>query len=333
MTVKPNMSSSNLLPFFPAGFPDETISSRVSRYHISRGRPTMYVTYKHLFGKPPFSLTGLVQQHLDKLAEKLPGSPQANLVELQNESTLLPLFQQFFGPKTATRHPDRIPGTPLIELPRHIKGDSRLTHICTHCLVADERDYGCPYIHRAHQIPGVTACWKHATRLIDCCPFCECPFAQPNQLILSAWMGCECGYAIADHAQSGQQLASGVEVEFAQFAQALLAAEPSRLSIEQLIDIYKARAIEIGCRWGGEPRQSQNAVWQNRSPFWEGTVFDDRSCVQVWKSRALAQHSLCSLCRRGAADSAFDGRSFSFSRRLALPQSRRRHLAHQTGTR
>lgn len=249
MHAKPSAPSAHYLPFFPAGFPDETIGSRVSRYHIRRGRPTMYTTYKQLFGKLPFSLTGLVQQHLDKLAEKLPGSVHENLAELQRDSTLLPLFQQFFGPKTPTKHADR-EGTPLIELSRRIKGDSRLTHMCAQCLIDDEREHGWPYIHRAHQIPGVTACWKHGTQLLDCCPSCGCPFAQPNQLILSAWMGCECGYSIADHAHAGQRSASSVEIEFSQFAQALLAATPRRLSIKQLIAIYKERAIEIGCKWG-----------------------------------------------------------------------------------
>lgn len=252
MSVKPSTPPARLLPFFPAGFPDETIGSRVSRYHIRRGRPTMYMTYKHLFGQSPFSLTGLVQPHLDKLAKRLPGSPQANLLELQRDSTLLPLFQQFFGPKTAAKHADRSQGTPLIELSRRINGDSRLTYLCPYCLIDDERNHGCPYIHRAHQIPGVTACWKHATRLLDCCPSCGWPFAQPDQLILSAWMGCECGYAIADHAHADQLPAAGVEVEFARFAQALLAADTRRLSIDQLIYIYKERAMEMGCGWGGE---------------------------------------------------------------------------------
>ncbi|MGK5030545.1 TniQ family protein [Janthinobacterium sp. MDT1-19] len=250
MPVKTTARESSILPFFPLGFPDETIGSRVSRYHIRRGRPTIQVTYKQLFDKAPFSLTGLVQPNLDKLAERLPGLPRHNLVQLQNDSTLLPLFQQFFGPKSATRHPDRIPGPPLIKLPRRIKGDNRLTYICTHCLVDDERDHGCPYIHRAHQIPGVTACWKHSVRLLDRCPSCGCPFAEPKQLILSAWMGCECGCALADQARPDLQPASAVEVEFARFAQVLLAAKPSKLSIEQLIDIYKVRAIEIGCQWG-----------------------------------------------------------------------------------
>jgi len=248
---KPPKSPALIVPFFPAGFPDETIGSRVSRYHIRRGRPTMSATYKQLFGRMPFSLTVLIQPHLENLAEKLPGSSQDNLMELQNNSTLLPLVQQFFGPKTATRHADRVPGTPLVELPRRIVGDSRLTHMCADCLIEDERDYGWPYIHRTHQIPGVTACWKHSTRLLDCCPSCGCPFAQPDQLILSAWMGCECGYSIADHAHSGQQPASNVEIELSRFAQALLAAAPRRLSIDQLIYLYKERAVEIGCKWGG----------------------------------------------------------------------------------
>ena len=67
------------VPFFPAGLPDETIGSRVSRYHIRRGRPTMATTFRQLFDRSPFSLTNLIQPHLEALAARLPGSQALNL--------------------------------------------------------------------------------------------------------------------------------------------------------------------------------------------------------------------------------------------------------------
>jgi len=90
-----NHPSKELLPFFPASLPDETIGSRISRYHILRGQPTAHTTYRQLFNQSPFSLTTLVQPHLDKLAARLPGSPKFNLKTIQKENTLLPLFQHF----------------------------------------------------------------------------------------------------------------------------------------------------------------------------------------------------------------------------------------------
>ena len=238
----------SLLPFFPAGFPDETIGSRVSRYHIRRGRPTNNATYSELFNRPPFSLTPLVQSHLDKLAVRLPGSPVENLRQLQDESTLLPLFRRFFGNQSAKR---TVVGDEIaaIEQPRRLVGGSRLTHLCTQCLAEDEKSHGCRYIHRSHQIPGVTACWKHGAPLIDRCPSCRQPFAQPNQLILSAWMGCECGHDLAaapDQAESSPK----IEVEFAKFSKALLVGAPVALTAEQLVHVYKLRVIQLGFRCG-----------------------------------------------------------------------------------
>src|SRR5471032_1699379 len=180
-----------ILPFFPSALPDETISSRVSRYHIRRGQLTNNSTYTELFGLAPFSLTPLVQPHLDKLALRLPGSPVDNLRVLQNDSTLLPLFRRFFGTHLAKR---KTIGNEItaVELPRRLLGGSRLTHLCPECLVDDDKVHGCRYIHRSHQIPGVTSCWKHGRLLMDRCPACRQPFSQPGQLILSAWIGCDC---------------------------------------------------------------------------------------------------------------------------------------------
>lgn len=251
MFEKQNTSSTKILPFFPSALPDETIGSRVSRYHIRRGRPTAHATYHQLFDRGPFSLTTLVQPYLEKLAARLPGSPAMNLYSLQNDSTLLPLFQRFSGTRKATGHASRESDITSVELPRRIIGDSRLTHICTQCLVDDEHAHGCPYIHRSHQIPGVTACWKHATPLIDRCPSCRQPFAQPNQLILSAWLGCECGHSLAESAIATQASPSDIEVEFARFTRTLLESEHIQLKPSHLVQLYKVRAGELGFGWGG----------------------------------------------------------------------------------
>lgn len=250
MISKKTKSPTNTLPFFPAGLPDETIGSRISRYHILRGQPTAQSTYKQLFERAPFSMTCLVQPHLYKLAKKLPGSPEENLIYIYNDSTLLPLFQRFSGTQTETKNANEFNPSPTNKMQRRINGDSRLTNLCAQCLVDDEKLYGVPYIHRAHQIPGVTACWKHAKTLLDCCPSCRCPFAQPSQLILSAWLGCTCGYFIANIEGTSPEVPSDLEVQFARFSQTLLAADPIKLSPNQLAEIYKKRAIDSGYSWG-----------------------------------------------------------------------------------
>ncbi|NHZ62363.1 TnsD family Tn7-like transposition protein [Massilia genomosp. 1] len=255
----------NTLPFFPAGFPDETLGSRVSRYHIRRGQPPDHATYHELFGRPPFSLTPLVQSHLDKLAIRLPGTPVENLRRLQDQSTLLPLFRRFFGTQTTQR---RVVGNAVaaIELPKRLVGGSRLTHLCAECLADDEKVHGCRYLHRSHQIPGVTVCWKHGLPLIDLCPSCRQPFAQPNQLILSAWMGCECGRNLAVAPES-VACSTSTELEFARFAKALLAESQIALTAEQLVEVYRERSIKLGFTCGGH-RIKRKALFAEIEAFY-----------------------------------------------------------------
>lgn len=147
-----------------------------------------------------------------------------------------------------------------------MSGDSRLTHMCPQCLTEDEDEHGCAYLHRSHQIPGVTTCWKHETRLLDRCPSCNCPFAHPSQLILSAWLGCACGFLIAVHKQSGTELSSIHEKEFARFTRQLLIAGPVQLTTRQLITMYKQRAAECGYAWGGD-RVNRKALFAKIEEF------------------------------------------------------------------
>jgi len=246
MFVKMIPPANQFLPFFPSSYPDETIGSRISRFHILRGQPTAKFTYKQLFDVAPFSLTTLVQPHLDKLASKLPGSAKYNLQTIQNENTLLPLCQHFSGTQVSLTNSTSETDIYAIELPRRIKGSSTVTHMCPQCLVQDEQEHGCAYIHRSHQIPGVTVCWKHTCKLLDRCPACSCPFARPNELILSAWLGCTCGYVIGDHSNAVEESVKEVEIGFANFTRTLLIAEPILLNTLQLVTLYRKRAIELG---------------------------------------------------------------------------------------
>lgn len=265
MFEKHDKSPTAPVPFFPAGLPDETIGSRVSRYHIRRGRPTMATTFRQLFDRSPFSLTNLIQPHLEALAARLPGSQALNLVHLQAESTLLPLYQRFLGATWDGRKRQQKIGA-CVAPARRINGDSRLTHICRQCLVDDECEHGFPYIHRAHQIPGVTTCWKHAATLLDRCPSCRQPFAQPTQLVLSAWLGCDCGHALSAEVESKAAEPSEIEVNFARFTRELLEAEPVKLRPGELVGIYRTRAAEVGFGWGRE-RIKQKALFESVEMF------------------------------------------------------------------
>ena len=235
-----------ILPFFPAPYPDEAITSQISRYHILRGHRTERAIYDELFQAAPFSLTYWVPPYIDRLARRLPGCPDANHTALIKDGTLLPLFKAF---GRMNDEDDICEKYQSVAMPRRIVGESGTTHLCISCVIEDMDTYGMPYIHRAHQIPGVTACWKHETKTIERCPVCKCPFEIPKSLILSPWKACACGRAIDGFANI-EGMATPMEIDFARFSKDLLSGaefvEPGLL-----VKVYKNRILGLGFSRGG----------------------------------------------------------------------------------
>jgi hypothetical protein len=238
-----------MLPFFPTGFRDEIFASRVSRYHIQRGNLTSRVTYSELFQVAPFALTYWVPPYLDRLSARIPGNPEETVAAIHQESTLLPLFRQFVGARF-NHDPSAASTYSYRDLPRRIVGESGTTRICIHCLAEDEEEHGTPYIHRAHQIPGIFACWKHGVRLIDRCPHCRCPVEATKDLILAPWRHCACGRPLQDPGHAFQVEASEIEVSLARFTKEVLDAAPIPLESSRLVELYRMRAMELGFRRG-----------------------------------------------------------------------------------
>jgi len=69
------------LSFFPASFSDETLFSRVSRYHLLAGTRQDEMTFSALFGRGGHSVdfTELAPPSLTVLASLLPGDPLVQL--------------------------------------------------------------------------------------------------------------------------------------------------------------------------------------------------------------------------------------------------------------
>lgn len=232
------------LPHFPASFPDEHVSSRITRFHIRSGHCASIQTFKRIFDKPPFALYHLVIPHLRLLAEKLPGAVESNLAELEKEGTLLPLYQQF-----NTRDPNS-PAQSGNRSMKRVVGDPAATRICVDCLIGDEREHGHPYLHRSHQIPGTTVCWRHERPLVDHCPACDRPYSMPKELVLTAWNGCECGLRTMELEQRIKKNSTKIEVDFSKFAKELLTNEPIKLTAHELCELYRAQAQRLGMGWG-----------------------------------------------------------------------------------
>lgn len=193
------------LNFFPASFPDETLYSRISRYHILTGDRRHDTTFHTLFGRVnSLDFTELAPPSLSVLASLLPGDPMVQLGNLLVENTFVP-----FAVPVVRQSIEEFIGTEF--------GDSRA---CLLCLAEDEATVGVPYLHRSHQLPAVTACWKHGAKLVDVCPDCEKPFRRHAKFLRAPLTACSCGW----HATNGSNasLASRAEFEFATHAHCVL---------------------------------------------------------------------------------------------------------------
>ncbi|MCP1485271.1 hypothetical protein J3D48_001584 [Pseudomonas fluorescens] len=233
--------------FFPVSMPDETLQSRITRYHLLSGNKTEADTFNDIFGTSPFSLQ-IIPKKIEDLAERLPGDKGENLLELLNFNTIFPLYKPFSGVSENTntgvlRAIDEVARVPRREVSLH-----SMAKICLSCVSSDLIDEGFSYWHRAHHIPGVTACWKHGEVLLQACPKCSHPFYRANKLLPCLTSGCICGW-LPLKAEPGP-LATEMEKELARFAKDLLHEDLPAFSCDVLIGCYRRRAKTLGFRRG-----------------------------------------------------------------------------------
>ncbi len=81
--------------FFPISMPDETLLSRITRYHFLSGNKTEAETFRDLFGVAPFQLS-IIPKQLENLASRLPGVKENNLAELLAVNTYVSCIQAFY---------------------------------------------------------------------------------------------------------------------------------------------------------------------------------------------------------------------------------------------
>jgi hypothetical protein len=213
------------LHFFPASFSDETLLSRVSRYHLLTGKRQDETSFLALFGKEGNSVdfSELAPPSLTVLASLLPGDPMVQLGNLLKENTFVP----FAIPVTRSSVEEFI-GTEF--------GTSKA---CLLCLKDDEAMEGVAYLRRSHQLPAVTACWKHGTSLVDACPDCGSHFWRPGKFLTTPVTICGCGW----HASNGRNpvYASKAEHEFAIHAYCVLERRVSQTSLAVAVRFFQSQ--------------------------------------------------------------------------------------------
>ncbi|WP_080412561.1 TniQ family protein [Burkholderia ubonensis] len=255
---------SNLL-LFPASLADETIASRASRYHIITRNRTTRESFQQLFGKPRTALTDIVSPDLPALALRLPGDSRANLDQLLEENTLYP-FVKLFGSWRVPDHWLGSVGKP-VSIRRRTLGLVGKTKLCELCVRDDFESLGSPYVHRAHQVPGVAHCWRHRAVLLERCPHCGCPFERPRELLEVPWKPCVCGYRLGSQVPASFAVPTSSDAvhSYAVFVRDLLIAAPGAYSLSALVSACTQKLRELGLGRGqrGIDRQAATTVLED----------------------------------------------------------------------
>jgi hypothetical protein len=247
MTQRPE---SRLLPFFPESLPDETLGSRISRYHLLTGNRTDADTLKELFGRPAGLGTVISAFVLQNLAARLPGDPKETIIRLVDENTLLPAFAPFHGVN------DDWPVTHDLDLgrryrrlgriPQRVNGFVEGWRLCVDCVRDDILNHGIGYWHRSHHVPGVQVCWRHGSPLLAHCPVCRRPFGRYVRLLKIPWASCECGWEATKH--SAKPSATHGQQRYAEFAWHLLESRLEPILPDSLIAAFLKKMAEHGFR-------------------------------------------------------------------------------------
>lgn len=232
----------------PLILPDELHVSQASRFHNDSGNLSTEISYQQLYDSAPFCLTHWIPKYLERFATKLPGDAIQNVEILLRQTTLFPLFEVYGNARLSLSGDALSIASQIVNMPKRIVGESGKTHLCVDCLRGDRDDWGQPYIHRAHQIPGVQVCWRHEARLLSGCPNCGCPFERKNEFILTPWMPCEgCGLSLTEGGfYTPAYDGSASELSYAQFAREMLLSPTVSLDAAQLAGTYKSRLVEMG---------------------------------------------------------------------------------------
>ncbi len=247
-TETAGVANGSQIYLYPLILPDELHISQASRYHNDSGNLSTRISYQQLYDSAPFRLTHWIPKYLERFAAKLPGDAKQNVEKLLRHTTLFPLFE-VYGNARLGLSSDAMPiANQIVNMPKRIVGKSGETHLCVDCLRCDADEWEQPYIHRAHQIPGVQVCWRHETRLLSCCPNCGCPFEHKNEFILAPWEPCEgCGLSLTEDVfYTPVHDASASELRYAKFARDMLLTPTVSLDAATLASAYKARLVEMG---------------------------------------------------------------------------------------
>ncbi|MBY0596492.1 TnsD family Tn7-like transposition protein [Bacillus bingmayongensis] len=157
-----------MLTFFPIPYPDEILYSTFARYHMRSANSSIKDTLDDLFGKKTVISTIDLPSHLYSLCNRIPSSNSSITPEkILEKHTLYPFYSPFLPVSRAQQLKEMMigdNGQSIHMMTGVISGAICTKHslyYCPSCFTEDLKQYGEPYFHRIHQVPGVFVCPKH----------------------------------------------------------------------------------------------------------------------------------------------------------------------------
>ncbi|WP_299179331.1 TnsD family Tn7-like transposition protein [uncultured Neptuniibacter sp.] len=166
---KSNASNSRLT-FFPSPLPDETAYSLVNRFYERSGMFSICSTLDLLFGRHSMQVSSDFLSIMPELSKAC----GLSFIEFVRSHSIIPFFEPFLS----SSEYQQLLGT--LEQGQSSKAIAELSLLanrldisdpnfksCPSCMEEDKEEYGIPYWHCIHQLPGISCCPKHAVRLIE----------------------------------------------------------------------------------------------------------------------------------------------------------------------
>ncbi len=160
---------------FPRLYPDELLYSGLARYHIRSGNQKFRQTDLDLFGYSSQQACRVtLTNNLKGLVKQIAHISDYRVRWLMENHTLYPFYAAFLSPieirKLESATIEKRSGSILEQARVDLDSTSdRRKHLkfCPLCLTAEIEQYGEPYWHRLHQIPGSIICTQHRILLLD----------------------------------------------------------------------------------------------------------------------------------------------------------------------
>lgn len=162
-----------MLHFFPSAFPDETLYSRLARYHRLSGHSDDRASLKELVGLHTHVVTSDLPSMLQTLVSRIPSMARSSAEELIHANTIFPYFKAFLPDERRDRAIEMMSSASTSGLKMALGlvasrlGGKNVFRFCRSCLHDDASSFGQAYWHRLHQLPGAWVCPVHSEAVCE----------------------------------------------------------------------------------------------------------------------------------------------------------------------